>query len=1015
MKEPKNKKKTVLVEAANQILPENGKNDLPVDYIDYKAIFEYSVDAFILISSLDGKIIEVNDAALHLLGYSRNEFMELKAKNLVSKNEFSSIQKIYDNNKKSFDETLINLEFYTKGGKKIPVSVSIKKLKNLNQHLLVARDITGIKQTEEALKRESFIFENLHDAVVITDLNGFIQSWNNAAEKIFGYMREEILNSFVEVLFIHNQFDMLFEQVKNIIREKSLWNSEIKIIRNDGTEGIAEISMFPFRDSSAEQIAYVLIIKDVTVRKLAEQEMRERDLMYRSLIESSSDAVYVLKHKKLLLVNSAWCDLFGYSKGEATSENFDIMDIVAPESKQDIEGRFAIKLSERPEQSVYEMKGITKDNRLIDLDVKVNKILWKGEEVYQGIYRDITFKKKSEIELKESEDKFRRLSEKSLVGVYLIQGDVFKYVNPKLAEIFGYKTEEIINKLGPTDLTAPDDRNIVTGNITSRLKGEKESIAYSFRGMKKDHSLIYVDVFGSRTIFSGEPAVIGTLLDVTDRKKTEEAIKISEKKYRTIIEAANDAIIIVDTETRKIVDANKQAEKLTGRTRKEMIGQPHVIIHPKEYGEEYSFIFSEIVSQQQQQITLAEVIVQHKDGTFIPVEINSSQYTLGGRSVLQGIFRDLRERRKAEEEIRKLSRAVEQSPLAVVITNTNGTIEYVNPHFHKVTGYTADEMIGENPRILKSGETPDESYRKLWETISSGKEWHGEFHNKKKNGELYWEHASISPIRDEKGIITHYIAIKEDITDRKRMQQELIIAKEKAEESDKMKSEFLSQMSHEIRTPLNVILSYNSFLKDELSSSLNEDIKLSFNSIDSAGKRLLRTIDMILNLSAIQKGKIDISFDPVDIVKILNTLATEFNFHAKEKNLYLNYITPDEKIIIVGDEYLVTGVFQNLLSNALKYTNEGGVEIEVAVLSENKVRVNIKDTGIGISENYLPKLFLPFTQEETGYTRKFEGNGLGLALVKNYLDLLQAEIKVESEKGRGSTFSIFFNLANHAS
>jgi hypothetical protein len=1015
MKEPKNKKKTVSVEAANQILPEIGKNDLPANYIDYKAIFEHSIDAFILISFLDGKIIEVNDAALKLLGYTRNEFLELKAKNLVSEDEFSGIQKIYNNNKKSFDETLINLDFYTKKRKKIPVSVSVKKLKNKDHHLLIARDITGVKQTEEALKRESFIFENLHDAVVITDLKGYIQSWNNSASKIFGYEREEILNSFIDVLFKHKQFEKLFKQIKKIIREKSLWNSEINIIRNDGAEGIAEISMFPFRDSSAEHIAYVLIIKDVTVRKLAEQEMRERDLMYRSLIESSSDAIYVLKHKKLLLVNSAWCNLFGYTKEEATSENFDIMDIVAPESKRDIEKRFAIKLSERPEHSSYEMKGKTKDNRVIDLDVKVNKILWKGEEVYQGIYRDITFKKKSEIELKESEDKFRRLSEKSLVGVYLIQGGIFKYVNPKLAEIFGYETKELINKLGPEDLTAPEDRSTVEGNIKSRLRGEKDSIAYSFRGFKKDHSLIYVDVFGSRTTFSGEPAIIGTLLDVTDRKKTEEAIRISEKKYRTIIEAANDAIVIVDTETRKIVDANKQVETLTGRTRNELIGQPHYIIHPEEYKEEYSFIFSEVVSQQQREISPAEVIVQHKDGTFIPVEINSSKYSLGGRAVLQGIFRDLRERRKTEEEIRKLSRAVEQSPLAIIITDTNGAIEYVNPHFYKVTGYTADEMMGENPRILKSGETPDDGYRKLWETISSGKEWHGEFHNKKKNGELYWEHASISPIRDEKGIITHYIAIKEDITNRKKMQQELVVAKEKAEESDKMKSEFLSQMSHEIRTPLNVILSYNSFLKDELSSSLNEDIKLSFNSIDSAGKRLLRTIDMILNLAAIQKGKIDINFDPVDIIRILNTLATEFNFQAKEKNLYLNYITPSEKIIVIGDEYLITGVFQNLLSNALKYTNEGGVEIEVAGLSENKVRVNIKDTGIGISENYLPKLFLPFTQEETGYTRKFEGNGLGLALVKNYMDLLQAEIKVESEKGRGTTFSIFFNLANNAS
>ncbi len=549
---------------------------------------------------------------------------------------------------------------------------------------------------------------------------------------------------------------------------------------------------------------------------------------------------------------------------------------------------------------------------------------------------------------------------------------------------------------------------MLSDNVASRLSGKIESIAYSFRGIKKDGTILYIDVFGTRSSLGGKPAVIGTLLDMTENKIAEEKLRESEEKYRTIIESANDAIIIVDIGNRTIIDVNKQAEKLTGHSREELIGKSHLMLHPPEYSDIYSGEFTEVILNDQK-ASNQEVLIQHKDGYVIPVEISPGRSTIGGKTVIQGIFRDLRERKKVEEEIRKLSRAVEQSPSAIVITNTEGNIEYVNPHFCKVTGYSQEEVTGQNPRILKSGKTSESEYKNMWETISRGKEWRGEFHNKKKNGELYWEQASISPIRDDKGNITHFIAIKEDITDKKKMQEELLVAKEKAEESDRMKSEFLSQMSHEIRTPLNVILSYNSFLQEELTGKISEDIRLSFNSIDSAGKRLLRTIDMILNLAAVQKGNVDIAFEPIDLGEILSRLSREFEFQAREKRLYLKLNMPPEKVIIKGDDYLVSEVFQNLLNNALKYTTSGGVEVNTTILQDKKIKVDISDTGIGISEKYLPRLFMAFTQEESGYTRKFEGNGLGLALVKSYLDLLKAEINVTSEKGKGTTFSIIFN------
>ena len=975
--------------------------------IDYEAIFRNSLDAIIVISSETGEILEVNDAAEKLLQYSGTEFRNLKAADLVSTSEFSTLEKIYQQDSKSFNQVYLNSEFYSKTGKKIPVSASIRRLENSAQFLIMARDISGIKQTEEALKRESFIFENLNDGIILTDLKGYIQSWNQTANKIFGYTREEIIDKYVCRLIKFSGFDDFFEENIDRVDGNSSWTGETKILRKDLREGVSETSVFPFKDSSGEHIAYVIIVKDITQRKLDEQEMKERDRMYAALIESSADAIYVLHEKRLLLVNSAWCKMFGYSREEATSENFDIMKIIASESNEMISEKFSEEIEDKPESASYEMKGLTKDNRVIDIDVRVSKIYWRGKLVYQGIYRDITERKNAESELKESEEKFRRLAEKSLVGIYIIQDGIFKYVNPKLAEIFGYTVDELQNKMGPVDLTFPVDRKVVYDNMLARLKGEVDSIEYSFRGYKKDNSFNYVEVYGSRTMFNGKPAIVGTLLDVTEREKVQAALKESEKKYKTIIEAASDSLIVVDVETGKIIDVNKQAVLLTGYTREELIGSSNLMIHPAELRQEYEPAFLKII-EEKKSIAPGEVLVQHKDGTVIPVEISNSHYELGGRRVVQGIFRDLRERKKIEEEIRKLSRAVEQSPAAVIITDTSGKIEYVNPHFCKVTGYSYEETIGQNPNILKSGKTSDEEYGNLWKTIAAGNDWRGEFHNKKKNGEFYWEQASISPIRDEKGKITHYIAIKEDITDKKILQEELVKAKERAEESDQMKSEFLSQMSHEIRTPLNVILSYNSFLKDELGGSLDDDVKLSFTSIDSAGKRLLRTIDMILNLAAIQKGKININFDPINLDELLINLTKEFQFHARQKNLYLNLELAEKKTLIKGDDYIVGEIFQNLLNNAIKYTNTGGILVSLSHLTSGEVKVDIKDTGIGISEEYLPKLFLPFTQEEAGYTRKFEGNGLGLALVKSYLDLLNAKIKVESKKGKGTTFSIFF-------
>ncbi|MEW6701930.1 MAG: PAS domain S-box protein, partial [Bacteroidota bacterium] len=405
-----------------------------------------------------------------------------------------------------------------------------------------------------------------------------------------------------------------------------------------------------------------------------------------------------------------------------------------------------------------------------------------------------------------------------------------------------------------------------------------------------------------------------------------------------------------------------------------------------------------------------ESIRKRKDGRLVHVRIQgipikSDEQLIG----IYGIYEDISGRKLAVDQLRKLSRALEQSASVVIITDTNGVIEYVNPKFTEITGYTFEEVKGKNPRILKSGEKSQEEYKELWETITSGKEWRGEFHNRKKNGELFWESASISPIKNLKGEITNYVAVKEDITEKKKVLDELVKAKHEAEKADRLKSEFLAQISHEIRSPLYVLLSFSEILREKFGDKIDPETADSFNAIETSGKRIIRTVDMVLNMSEIQTGSYEYRPQKIDLLKnVLLVLEKEYRYLAERKKINMKINSSTENAQIVADQYSVTQIFANLIDNAIKYTQRGNIDVSVQRDENEKLIVNVSDTGIGISEHYMSNLFLPFSQEETGYSRSYEGNGLGLALVKKYCEINNAEIFVKSSKGKGTTFSVRF-------
>jgi signal transduction histidine kinase/CheY-like chemotaxis protein len=298
-------------------------------------------------------------------------------------------------------------------------------------------------------------------------------------------------------------------------------------------------------------------------------------------------------------------------------------------------------------------------------------------------------------------------------------------------------------------------------------------------------------------------------------------------------------------------------------------------------------------------------------------------------------------------------------------------------------------------------------YNELWETISSGKIWRGEFHNKKKNGELFWESASVSPILNEKGKIINYIKVAEDITEKKITEKELIEAKEKAEESNRLKSAFLANMSHEIRTPMNGILGFTNLL---LEPDLGDDTKEEFiGIINKSGERMLKTVNDIIEISKVEAGIVEVNKSIIDLVEISKNLMNFFKFQAQQKGLMLSFYCDDMSLLIQTDESKLVSILTNLIRNAIKYTDYGEIQVN-CLKKKDYIQFSVKDTGIGVPENRLTAIFNRFEQADIEDTRAYEGSGLGLAITKSYVEMLGGKIWVESVVGKGSEF--YFTLPN---
>ncbi len=993
-----------------------------------------------------GIIVDCNESFLKIFQLNRDEIVgKNPIRDYIFKEDYSLLEDRMENTEKYTEP--ITLRATRKDGSTVFLETEGKTLRidEETYKVISFRNVTSRIEAENALRESEAKFrafnENLKGAVYTFDENGKFHYVNKEMCSISEYSYEELVNMYI--------WEIVAPEFAELIKKRGLARAsgedvpsvyEFKVVTKNGVEKWVEISNSKLIIGGEPMVLGTAI--EITERKKAEFI---QEVLYNISTAVGRSAglneMFEIIHNELSKLVDTSNFLIALYDSERDMMELPYMQDEIKVFKSFPAGNTITALVLKEKKSFF-----LKNEDIIDLQNKslirrygAKAKVWMGVplllegspigvmvlqnyddpdaysrkdlEILETIAPQITLsiaRKKNEEELRWSQRNLMEAQRVAHLGSWEWNINTDKvYWSEEFYKICGLQiggvepSEELRRKI-----IYKDDRDQAVKALENLLEtGKPFNIEY--RIVLPDKNIRYVLSQGEivKDEEGGNEKVIGSYFDISDRVIAEKALKDSEEKYRVLAESAPYGIIV---HSNFIIEyANIEAARILGYSDvDELIGMNVMLCIPKNKQKDVRARVENTYKGKRRQEAIEDKFLK-KDGDVIDIEISGTSILFKDKPAAQVIFRDITKQKQDQEQIRKLSSAVEKSPASVSITDENGIIEYVNPRFSEVTGYSTEEVIGKTHSILKSGKHDDEFYKELWNTVRSGHVWQGEIYNKKKNGEYFWAEESISALRSDNSSITFYVALWQDITERKTMQEELIRAKEKAEEMNRIKSNFLATMSHELRTPLNGILGFAEILSNSIEE---ENLKEMTEIINKSGQRLLETLNSILNLSALESNQLEIKKSNVDVKNVLLDVKRLYIANANKKNIYLVTDFKTDKNLVYTDSRFLRQIFNNLINNAIKYTNEGGVVLEVDEKTKNKVpglMIRFIDTGIGISKENLEIIFDEFRQVSEGYNREFEGTGLGLNICKRYVDVIGGEILVESELDKGSVFSVF--------
>jgi PAS domain S-box-containing protein len=604
-----------------------------------------------------------------------------------------------------------------------------------------------------------------------------------------------------------------------------------------------------------------------------------------------------------------------------------------------------------------------------------------------------------------AEELFRVVVEASPSAILVVNdAGIVIMANHRTEQLFGYHREELINQ--PVEFLVPDRfrrhhpemRESFLKNPTARPMGAGRDLF----GRRKDGSEVPIEI-GLSPIETAEGTfVLANIIDITERLRAEE-------QFRVVVEAVPNAILVVD-DAGHITLANTQAEQMFGYSRSELIGEQIEMLTPERYRLGHPPLRASFFAHPSTRSMGAgrELFGRRKDGSEVPIEIGLNPFETGtGMFVLASII-DITERKRREEDLRLQSSALECAANAIVITDLNGKIVWVNPAFTESTGYTEEEVQGKNPRILKSGQQDSEFYQNMWNTILSGKVWRDTVINRRKDGTLNREDMTITPIQDKAGRITHFVAIKQDITELEQLlaqvrakNDELAMMTQQLWQASRLATvgELAASIAHELNNPLATVSLKLETLESQLTAE--PDKLRSVQIVSDEVERMGNLVGNLLQFSRRTHRQIS----TVDLQDEIDKSLELVEYHMRSNRIQIALDYAEELPMLQVDRQQLRQVFLNLLTNATDAMKDGGtltVRAKAAPGNNNRARIEFIDTGAGIEPANLEKIWDPF------FTTKPEGKGtgLGLAICRRVIEEHQGSIAIESELGQWTKITI---------
>ncbi len=703
----------------------------------------------------------------------------------------------------------------------------------------------------------------------------------------------------------------------------------------------------------------------------------------------------------ILEANNASLVLYGYTREEFLA--LTLKEISLVEKTPELEKTTETQPNYHTAGNWWHLK---KNGEVMDVEITSHIIDFNGRKACNMQITDITKQKQTWEILLSSEEKYRTLFENVQDVFFQTDLDGVLYeISPSVDRYLGFSREELVGN--PINDLYYDihDRNL----LVKKLLEDGIVVDFITRFKTRNNEITYASM-NARLVYNskGQPDLIeGSLRDITERMVAEKITQKNEEKFRALFENNSMVKLIIDPDNHQIADANYAASRFYGYSR-ETIKQMKIGEITTARPEEVTALYKKIRSA-----GYMEYETQHccNDGSLKDVEVFATKMPIAGKDFIYAIVNDISPRKEVEKHSWLLNNSIEQSPLGIMITDQHGRIEYVNPRFTKITGHNLQEIKEKKQWFLYSGNYSDRTYSEMWETVLSGRDWTGELPAKRKNGEHYWENVNISPVKNEKGQITHVITICEDITAKHKMREDISASKEKLEAADKLKLSLINNISNEVRTPLNGIIGFADML---VNTELSKENKQNYiDIIKNSSSRLLNTVNSYIDISMILSRKTKVYPRLFHIDTILEEIKSEFKGNCKSKDIGLTIQKPEvpEDILLKSDPDILHKIMSHLLCNAVKFTEKGTIEFGIRMRNHHP-EFFVTDTGIGIENKKITSLFDYTIHSNVAANRSFETTGLGLPIARGLVELLGGKISIETGKTKGTT--VYFSLPEDA-